>query len=408
MQKLKKMSADMGKDFTFLEQCPLTKRLGKKTEISQLKKALLSYVAISTKTYESLNEGEVLDASSNEAEVATINFQKAIKLTNGAIEDSLAGFTDTMNEKNHLIKKRLYSLGTIALVLALLGGFLLYRSARSDIYNPVQAMVGRITESANGVNEAATSITSGSEALASDASRQAAGLEEVSATVEELTSMSTNNANNADHANNTAKNTLQEIEQAIKSMNNLTTSMQEIAVASEETSKINKTINEIAFQTNLLALNAAVEAARAGEAGAGFAVVAEEVRNLAMRSAEAANETSHLIEDTVTKVHGGAKVVNETKIIFDQVVEGVQKSGQLSEDIFQASNEQATGVKQISAAVGDIDQVTQQNAANAEEFSATAQEMAHQASNLQEILRDLVHRVGSKEQKEALLNQEIT
>ena len=102
-------------------------------------------------------------------------------------------------------------------------------------------------------------------------------------------------------------------------MDKLTTSMGEISKASEETSKIIKTIDEIAFQTNLLALNAAVEAARAGEAGAGFAVVADEVRNLAMRAAEAAKNTANLIEGTVKKVKDGSELVGQTEKEFREV-----------------------------------------------------------------------------------------
>jgi methyl-accepting chemotaxis protein len=406
MKKVKQMAADIDRNFTLLAQSPLTKKMGEEAGLKQLQTALQAYLSASQKTYESLNEGEVLDASANETEAAAVSFQKALKLADGAINKTLVGFSASIQARNDSTRKRLYSVGGAALLFSILGGFLLYHFARADIYKPIQSMVGRLADSAQGVNNAANSITSGSGSLAEDASRQASGLEEISATVEELTSMSTNNAENADHANKTAKETLVAIEKAISAMNNLTTAMQEIAAASEETSKINKTINEIAFQTNLLALNAAVEAARAGEAGAGFAVVAEEVRNLAIRSAEAANNTSQLIEDTVRKVNGGAEVVAQTKEIFDKVVVGVQKSGQLSEEIYQASNEQATGVKQINSAVGEIDQVTQQNAANAEEFSATALEMAGQSEMLDGILHDLIRRVGNKEQKRQFLSQE--
>jgi len=158
-----------------------------------------------------------------------------------------------------------------------------------------------------------------------------------------------------------------------------------------------KTIYEIAFQTNLLALNAAVEAARAGEAGAGFAVVADEVRNLAMRAAEAAKNTSNLIEGTVKKVKEGSELVGKTDAEFREVALSVGKSGELVGEISAASLEQAQGIEQINKAVSEMDKVVQQNAANAEEAASASEEMNAQAYQMNEVvgaLRALVD--GSK------------
>jgi len=146
--------------------------------------------------------------------------------------------------------------------------------------------------------------------------------------------------------------------------------MQEIFKASEDTSKIIKTIDEIAFQTNLLALNAAVEAARAGEAGAGFAVVADEVRSLAMRAAAAARDTSELIQNTVKRVQGGVSVVTTANRDFNEVVAKSHKAQELIGEITAASDEQAQGIEQINKAVAEMDKVTQQNAAAAEELAS--------------------------------------
>ncbi len=154
-------------------------------------------------------------------------------------------------------------------------------------------------------------------------------------------------------------------------MDKLTVSMEEITKASEETSKIIKTIDEIAFQTNLLALNAAVEAARAGEAGAGFAVVADEVRNLAMRAADAAKNTAALIDGTVKKVTNGSTLVEQTNGAFTEVASSVVKGGELIGQIAAASSEQAQGIEQITVAVSEMDRVTQQNAAGAEEMASS-------------------------------------
>ena len=165
--------------------------------------------------------------------------------------------------------------------------------------------------------------------------------------------------------------------------------MEEISKASEETSKIIKTIDEIAFQTNLLALNAAVEAARAGEAGAGFAVVADEVRNLAMRAADAAKNTADLIEGTVKKINEGSQLVNDTNAAFLEVADSTVKVGDLVAEIAAASGEQAQGIDQVNKAVSDMDQLTQQNAANAEESASASEEMSAQSEQMKAMVLDL-------------------
>ena len=184
------------------------------------------------------------------------------------------------------------------------------------------------------------------------------------------------------------------VDQANKSMAGLTASMEDISKSSEETSKIIKTIDEIAFQTNLLALNAAVEAARAGEAGAGFAVVADEVRNLAMRAAEAAKDTATLIEGTTRKVNTGSDLVTGTNEAFIQVTDSASKVGELVAEIAAASDEQARGIEQVNTAVSEMDKVTQQNAANAQQSASSSQEMLSQAGWMKEMVTELVSLVG--------------
>ena len=177
------------------------------------------------------------------------------------------------------------------------------------------------------------------------------------------------------------------------------TAVDAISKSSEETGKIIKTIDEIAFQTNLLALNAAVEAARAGEAGAGFAVVAGEVRNLAMRAADAARNTAELIEGTVKKVNEGGELVATTNEAFTEVAESASKVGELVGEIAAASNEQAEGIEQVNKAVVEMDKVVQQNAANAEESASASEEMNAQAEQMKGFVDDLVALVGGTSKK---------
>jgi len=209
-----------------------------------------------------------------------------------------------------------------------------------------------------------------SHTLSDAASLQAAALEETSSSLEEMASMTKLNASSATEANKLMTLVRDLVDKTKSSMGELSGSFNQIASSTEETRKIIKTIDEIAFQTNLLALNAAVEAARAGEAGAGFAVVADEVRNLAMRAADAAKNTSVLIEDIVSKINNGAQLVTSADQDFRQVADNTAKAVHFAGEIAAASKEQSQGIEQINAAVSEMNTSTQTNAASAEELAA--------------------------------------
>jgi len=262
------------------------------------------------------------------------------------------------------------------------------------ISSPIQNAVDQMGEAANQVASASSQVAAASQSLAEGSSEQAAAIEETSSSLEEMSSMTKQNAGNASQADSLMKEANQVIGKANGSMESLTRSMGEISAASEETSKIIKTIDEIAFQTNLLALNAAVEAARAGEVGAGFAVVAEEVRNLAKRAADAAKNTSGLIEGTVRKIKDGSNLVVKTNEAFAEVAVSASKVGELVGEIAAASQEQAQGIDQINKAVAEMDKVTQQTAANAEESASASEEMNAQAEQMKHISSTLAIIIG--------------
>jgi hypothetical protein len=165
---------------------------------------------------------------------------------------------------------------------------------------------------------------------------------------------------------------------ANRRMEELIASMRDIGDSSEKISRIIKVIDEIAFQTNILALNAAVEAARAGEAGMGFAVVADEVRSLAQRSAQAARDTTALIQESIARsAEGNDRVVRVTEAM-NLVTAGASNVRTLLEEVTTGSRQQAEGTEQISKAVHEMQKSSQSVAASAEQGAAAGEELSSQ------------------------------
>ena len=236
-----------------------------------------------------------------------------------------------------------------------------------------------VRASAEQVTGAATQIAEGAEHLASGTGQQASSLEEVSASVKTLGQISQQNATSAAEAQQVSEQTRHATTDGYTKMQELLGAMADIKSSAESTAKIVKTIDEIAFQTNLLALNAAVEAARAGDAGRGFAVVAEEVRALAQRSAEAARNTSALIDESVRKVFAGEGLTKAVYQQLDDIRHRVNALGDVMREIGQRSDDQRSGVTQIDQAIELVNGAVQQAAANAEESASAAQELTAQA-----------------------------
>ena len=247
-----------------------------------------------------------------------------------------------------------------------------------------------VASAAEQVAGAGTEISVGSDALAYGAADQAASLEQTTSSLTELSSMARLNAQHASDARALAGRAREIATEGVAEMTELSTAMVLITKSSGDTAKIVRTIDEIAFQTNLLALNAAVEAARAGDAGRGFAVVAEEVRSLAIRSAEAAKSTAVLIEESVKHAQTGNRLNGVVQAKLVEINGQVQSLSAVIGEIASTSEQQAQGVDQLTSAASQMNSTTQSVASNAEEAASAAVELSSQARTMQDLVQSFV------------------
>ncbi len=308
----------------------------------------------------------------------------------GAYEEDFADVRAQIEDaETHLVTSLAITAGIVAF-LATIAGILIAGS----ITRPIIAIIASLRGSSDEITVAAGQMADSSQSLAQGASEQASALEETSASLEEMRSMTERNAENASQANTLASQTRTSADTGAVDMQAMDQAMRAIKASSDDVAKIIKTIDEIAFQTNILALNAAVEAARAGEAGAGFAVVAEEVRALAQRSAAAAKETAGKIETAISTTAQGVTLSERVAKALSEIVQQVRTLDRLVTEVATASKDQSQGVAQINRAVTQVDQVVQTNAASAEEGAAAATELNAQANALRAAVQALQELVG--------------
>ncbi|MFO3703813.1 methyl-accepting chemotaxis protein [Xanthomonas codiaei] len=305
-----------------------------------------------------------------------------------AMVDSLNHLMSTADANLHALSTVLQAIAAGDLTTRMQGQFHgVFARMRDDANATVAQLadiVGRIQQATDAINEAASEIASGNQDLSQRTEQQAANLEETAASMEELTSTVRNNAEHARRANQLVVGAASVASQGGEVVGQVVGTMAGIQAASRKIADIIGVIDGIAFQTNILALNAAVEAARAGEQGRGFAVVASEVRTLAQRSAAAAKEIKHLIDDSVSRVDHGNQLVGQAGRTMQDIVDSVRNVTTIMQEISEASQQQSQGIEQVGQTVAQMDQATQQNAALVEEATAAARAMEEQAQQLRD------------------------
>jgi methyl-accepting chemotaxis protein len=260
------------------------------------------------------------------------------------------------------------------------------------ITGPLLQAVDALSDGSAHVAQASSAVTGISEALAAGASSSASAVQQSTAAVDQASAQTRRNAGGAAQAQALMRSTTSKVEAAAAELAAVVVHMNGVMATGREVGKVVKTIDDLAFQTNLLALNAAVEAARAGAAGQGFAVVAEEVRSLALRSAEAARGTGALLEKTVAGITDGAALVGTSSRDFAALALTVREVDALVASIALASGEQAGSLLEVGQGLGSLDATTQRTAASAEEIASAAQQLQAQAGSLREVVATL-HRL---------------
>jgi len=259
-------------------------------------------------------------------------------------------------------------------------------SGFNTFIDTMQELILNIRDTMSHINTASNEIVKGSSHLSDRTNNQTSFLHQTSSSITEMAVTVSQNADSSKEAKDLAINAQTQAQKGGEIINKAVNAMKEVDESSSKMADIIETINGIAFQTNLLALNAAVEAARAGDQGHGFAVVANEVRNLSLRSAEAAEEIKSLITNSIDKIKSGSTLVNESGEILSEIVNSTNKVSQIILGISDASQEQADGIGAINDAILQMEGVTQQNAALVEEFSATTSSTKKQINSLSRFL----------------------
>jgi methyl-accepting chemotaxis protein len=363
------------------------RKIGKRSEKDQLVPAftrMMDAIEVLIEDTEMLAEESVNGKLSTRADVAKHQgqYRKVVEGVNATLDAVLMPIKEASDCLHEMAKGNL----DVEVKGDYKGDHAVIKENLNATLDALNDILGQVTIAVDQVATGARQVSDSSQSLSQAATEAASSLEEITASTHELTSQTSMNAENATQANQLAAQAKISAEKGNAEMGTMAKAMNDINESASSISKIIKAIDEIAFQTNLLALNAAVEAARAGKHGKGFTVVAEEVRNLAQRSAAAAKETAEMIEGSIKKTEAGAKIAEDTSKALEEIVAGSTKVTDLIGEIASASKEQAEGIGQINQGLSQVDQVTQQVTANSEESASASEELSSQSLQLKQML----------------------
>jgi methyl-accepting chemotaxis protein len=324
---------------------------------------------------------------------------------NGEIKASLAKvkeeFSADLDRKLSAVEQASVHQRRLAMIVfgvtILVAAVIVHITIRRSITGPVLRVIQGVQEAADGAAEASSQMSESGGVVARDAQEQAACIQETSASLAEMSAITAENATRAGAADRLMQEASKTVQEAAHAMQGLTNSMNLISKSSSQVAAVLKSIDEIAFHTNILALNAAVEAARAGEAGAGFSVVADEVRSLAHRAAEAARNSGDIIERTIADVNRGVELATVAHGAFSNVTIKIAGGSQAMSQIATSSNDQARDITNIGQAIHRIELLTQNNAANAHKTAEAASAMGSQVAATRKHIDELVAVVGAHE-----------
>ena len=352
-----------------------------------------TYFAKASEVLASLREGRFEEAKSAMREQVDPMLEECVAGFNACIEYNSSLAERQVGRARANVGESFWLIGGALSLAGLLGSLL-----GAGVIRAARRALGGISDSLDAgaarTSLASTQLATASQSLAEGCSEQGSAVEQTSAALEQMSAMIRSTADNAEKAKLFASQARGAAESGAGTMAAMQDAMHDIESSSNEVAKIVKDIDEIAFQTNILALNAAVEAARAGEAGAGFVVVADEVRSLAQRSAAAARETAHKIEAAIANSRRGSTSCGKVGESLGEIVQKVKAADGLVAEIATAAKEQAQGIEQVGHAMDMMDKATQSNAASAEQSAGAAQELRVEALSVQETARQLRLLVG--------------